>query len=109
MWFIFPQLEGLGTSATTMRYSIKSREEAVAYLAHPLLGPRLLECCRTVLGIDGRTANDIFGWPDDRKLQSCATLFARTSDELVFQALLDKYFDGRLDHATVELLQGLQR
>jgi uncharacterized protein (DUF1810 family) len=76
MWFIFPQLDGLAFSSTSKRYSIKSVEEAKAYLAHPLLGPRLLECAEAVLHIEGRSATEIFGSPDDLKLQSCATLFA---------------------------------
>ena len=75
MWFIFPQIEGLGRSATARQYSIKSAEEARAYLAHPVLGARLLECTEAVLAVDGRSASDVFGYPDTMKLRSCMTLF----------------------------------
>ena len=91
MWFIFPQFEGLGSSAQSVFFSIKSIAEAKAYLAHPLLGPRLIECAGAVLAIDGRSAIDIFGSPDDMKLRSSATLFARASpDGSEFHRILDK-------------------
>ena len=75
MWYIFPQFEGLGQSSMSRRYSIKSVAEAEAYLRHPILGPRLIECCEAALGVEGRSAHEIFGSPDDMKLRSCATLF----------------------------------
>src|SRR5436309_9839639 len=79
MWYIFPQYDGLGSSATSRRYAIKSVAEAEAYLRHPVLGPRLVQCAEAVLGVEGRSASAIFGSPDDMKLRSCATLFARVS------------------------------
>ena len=104
MWYIFPQLDGLAFSATSKHYSIKSIEEAKAYLDHPLLGPRLLECAEAVLHIEGRAAREIFGSPDDMKLRSCATLFACVSSELsVFSQLINKYFDGKPDDRTLQL------
>jgi uncharacterized protein (DUF1810 family) len=105
MWYIFPQFEGLGYSSMSRRYSIKSLEEAQAYLRHPILGPRLLECCEAVVAIDGRTASEIFGSPDDMKLRSCATLFAQVSPAgSVFERLLGKYFHGQRDEQTVRLV-----
>jgi uncharacterized protein (DUF1810 family) len=105
MWYIFPQFEGLGFSATSRRYSIKSIAEAEAYLSHPVLGPRLRECAEAALRVQGRTALAIFGSPDDMKLQSCATLFARVSPlGSVFDQLLDKYFRGDRDAKTLRLL-----
>jgi len=105
MWFIFPQFEGLGSSAQSVFFSIKSIAEAKAYLAHPLLGPRLIECAGAVLAIDGRSAIDIFGSPDDMKLRSSATLFARASpDGSEFHRILDKYFGGRADDKTLRLV-----
>ena len=76
MWYVFPQLHGLGSSPTSRRYAIKSAAEAEAYLRHPVLGPRLVECCEAAVGVEGRSANEVFGSPDDLKLRSCATLFA---------------------------------
>jgi uncharacterized protein (DUF1810 family) len=105
MWFVFPQLAGLGRSATAERYAIASLAEAEAYLKHAVLGPRLIECATAVLDVEGRTAHEIFGSPDDLKLRSCATLFALVSaPESVFSRLLAKYFDGREDEQTVRLL-----
>jgi uncharacterized protein (DUF1810 family) len=104
MWYVFPQIEGLGNSALAHEFSIKSESEARAYLDHPVLGPRLLECATTVLGIVGRSAHDVFGSPDDMKLRSCATLFARVSSDPVFQLILDKYFVGKSDERTLRLL-----
>jgi uncharacterized protein (DUF1810 family) len=105
MWYIFPQLEGLGFSPTSRRYSIKSIAEAEAYLRHPILGPRLVECCEATLRVEGRSAFDIFGSPDDMKLRSCATLFALVSPAgSVFHRLLDKYFQGNRDVQTLRLL-----
>jgi len=105
IWFVFPQLRGLGHSATARRYGISSLDEARAYLAHPTLGPRLRECARLVSQIDGRSAGDIFGSPDDLKVRSSMTLFARaTDDNADFRAVLDKLYDGIEDALTVERL-----
>jgi uncharacterized protein (DUF1810 family) len=105
MWYIFPQYDGLGASAMSKRYAIKSLTEAEAYLAHPVLGPRLLECAEAVLAIKGKTASQVFGVPDDMKLRSCATLFACVSaDGSVFERLLAKYFRGERDDKTVGLV-----
>jgi len=105
MWFVFPQIAGLGTSATSRKYAISSLDEARAYLTHPLLGPRLLETARAALAVEGRSAEQILGSIDARKLHSSATLFLRAaSDEPVFQGILDKYFDGLPDAATDQLL-----
>jgi uncharacterized protein (DUF1810 family) len=93
MWYIFPQLDGLAFSATSKRYAIKSVEEAQAYLAHPILGPRLRQCVEAVLRIEGYSATAIFGSPDDLKLRSCATLFALVSPPgSVFHRLLNTYY-----------------
>jgi uncharacterized protein (DUF1810 family) len=105
MWFIFPQHDGLGSSAMAKRYAIRSLEEAEAYLHHPVLGPRLLECAQAVLAVDGRSAFEVFGSPDDMKLRSSATLFACASPAgSVFERLLDKYFRGERDERTAQLL-----
>lgn len=105
MWYIFPQLDGLAFSATSRRYSIKSADEARAYLEHPLLGPRLLACAEAVLRVEGCTATEIFGSPDDLKLRSSATLFASVSSPgSVFDRLLEKYYHGERDDKTLRLL-----
>jgi uncharacterized protein (DUF1810 family) len=105
MWYVFPQIEGLGFSSMSRRYSIKSVAEARAYLDHPLLGPRLVECSEAAMGVEGRSASEIFGSPDDMKLKSCATLFASvTPPDSVFARLLDKYFKGERDGKTLQLL-----
>jgi uncharacterized protein (DUF1810 family) len=105
MWYIFPQYEGLGFSATSRKYAIKNIAEAKAYLGHAVLGPRLIECAEAVLRIEGRTAHEIFSSPDDMKLRSCATLFACISPAgSVFDQLLDKYFHGARDEKTLRLL-----
>lgn len=105
MWYIFPQLEGLGSSPTARRYSIRSLEEARAYLGHPVLGPRLKGCTEAVLAVAGRSAWAIFGSPDDFKLRSSATLFSLVSPPgSVFHRLLDKYFAGEPDRKTLALL-----
>jgi uncharacterized protein (DUF1810 family) len=105
MWFVFPQIAGLGLSAMAQRYAIRDLGEARAYLAHPTLGPRLVTCAEAVLGVHGRTAHEIFGSPDDMKLRSCATLFAQVSPEgSVFHQVLDRYFDGRPDSRTLTLI-----
>lgn len=106
MWFIFPQLAGLGSSAMAQRYAIANLDEATAYLAHPVLGPRLLECARATLAIPQKSAYEIFGTPDDLKLRSSATLFSRISEEdSVFHQLIRRYFDDKPDSRTLELLQ----
>ena len=104
MWYIFPQIEGLGNSPMSRRYSIKSAGEARAYLDHPILGPRLRECGSVVNGIAGRSAHDIFGSPDDMKLRSSMTLFARVSGDDVFEQVLGQYFNGQHDSETLRLL-----
>ncbi len=105
MWYVFPQFDGLGFSSTSRRYSIKSVEEARAYLGHPVLGQRLTECVEAALGVEGKSAYEIFGSPDDMKLKSCATLFARVSPAgSVFERLLDKFFQGERDPGTLRLL-----
>ena len=106
MWFIFPQFAGLGFSPTSQHFAINSIAEARAYLAHPVLGSRLVECAEATLSVEGRTAREIFGSPDDLKLRSSATLFASVSpDGSVFHRLLEKYFDGQPDGRTLELLE----
>jgi uncharacterized protein (DUF1810 family) len=105
MWFVFPQLRGLGSSPTAVHYGISALDEALAYLDHHLLGPRLRECVGLVNQVQGRSAGEIFGWPDDLKLRSSMTLFARaTEDNQDFLALLDKYYGGVQDPETVARL-----
>ena len=105
MWYVFPQFIGLGNSPTSVHYAIKSRAEAEAYLAHPILGPRLLECAEAVVQVQNRSAHEIFGSPDDLKLRSCATLFAVASPPgSVFDRLLAKYYRGERDARTLQLL-----
>ncbi len=108
MWYIFPQFDGLGFSSTSKHYAIKSLEEARAYLDHPVLGARLRECAEALVAVEGRSATEIFGCPDDLKLRSCATLFACISPRgSVFERLLEKYYDGRRDDKTLRLLGSL--
>jgi len=105
MWYVFPQMRGLGASALSRRYAIGSLEEARAYLAHPVLGPRLVECAEAVLALKGRSTRDIFGSPDDLKLRSSATLFAAASPPgSVFQQVIDQYFGGQADGRTLALI-----
>ena len=106
MWFVFPQLRGLGHSSMAQFYGIGSLAEARAYLAHTLLGSRLLLCTRTVLAVDGRSLQAIFGSPDDAKFCSCMTLFSRAAapDERVFAQALDRYCAGQADQRTLALL-----
>ena len=105
MWFVFPQLKSLGRSATALHYGIAGIEEARAYVAHPLLGPRLLDCTRLVLDVQGCSAHDIFGSPDDLKLCSSMTLFeSAAADATLFGAVLDNYFDARRDLRTLAAL-----
>jgi uncharacterized protein (DUF1810 family) len=107
MWFVFPQLRGLGSSPMAARYGISSLDEASAYLRHDLLGPRLHECTRLVNQVQGRSIAEIFGSPDDLKLCSSMTLFARaTDDNQDFVALLDRYYGGQQDQLTVARLTG---
>ena len=105
MWFIFPQMRGLGWSRMSKEFAISSREEAEAYLEHPILGPRLRECSRLVTLVEGRSINQIFGEIDSVKFRSSMTLFASvTSDNANFMDALRKYFGGKFDHLTLELL-----
>ncbi len=106
MWFIFPQIQGLGQSSMAIRFAISSLDEAKAYLQHPVLGPRLRECSGLVAAIEGHSIDEIFGYPDDLKLHSSMTLFARAAPEdPVFQEVLQKYFHGEPDHQTLKLLK----
>jgi uncharacterized protein (DUF1810 family) len=108
MWYVFPQIAGLGFSATSRRYAIESLSEAEAYLRHEVLGPRLVACAEAALAVEGLSAQRIFGSPDDLKLRSSATLFARVSPEgSVFHRLLDEYFGGVPDEATLRILAEL--
>lgn len=105
MWFVFPQIAGLGTSPMARRYALGSLAEAQAYLRHPILGPRLVECAALVQQVEGRTIHQIFGSPDDMKFRSSMTLFAQAApDQPVFQAALEKYFAGQLDPLTLDRL-----
>ena len=105
MWFVFPQLAGLGQSPMSQRYAIASLPEAEAYLAHPVLGPRLIDAAEILRGLRGLSASDVFGGVDAMKLRSSMTLFARAGpDNAVFQQILDAYFDGVGDEMTTRLL-----
>ena len=105
MWFVFPQIKGLGSGAMARRFAISSRAEAEAYLDHPLLGPRLRECTRLVVAVQGRTIDAILGYPDDLKFRSSMTLFASVApDENDFVEALDKFYGGAMDRATLERL-----
>lgn len=104
IWFIFPQLRGLGRSPAAQRYGITSLAEAGAYLRHPVLGSRLRECATLLLAHQGRSATSILGYPDDLKVRSSMTLFARAGDDAVYRAVLDAFYDGREDPATRQLL-----
>lgn len=105
MWFVFPQIAGLGHSPMAQRYAISSLREAQAYLSHPILGLRLRECAQLVTRVEGRSARDILGPPDDMKFRSCLTLFAHaTEDNQIFRDALQKYFGGEEDPLTVAML-----
>lgn len=105
MWFIFPQLKGLGHSEAAVHFAIHSRQEAEAYLQHSILGPRLKTCTQLVDGVENRSIEQIFGYPDDLKFHSSMTLFATvTADNQIFRESLDKYFDGQLDPLTADRL-----
>lgn len=107
MWFVFPQIAGLGRSAMAQRYAIANREEALAYLQHPLLGPRLEECAHALLQHTDRTARQMLGAPDDLKLRSSMTLFATVAPErIVFQQVLDAFYAGEADRETLIRLRG---
>ena len=107
MWYVFPQVDGLGSSGMARRYAIKSLAEARAYLDHPVLGPRLVEIAGAALGVEGRSATEVFGTPDDMKLKSSATLFALVAPpDSAFARLLDRYFGGERDGRTVERVEG---
>lgn len=105
MWFIFPQIKGLGSSHMAKKFAISSQEEAEAYLKHPILGPRLRECTRLVNLVEGRASDEIFGYTDSLKFRSSMTLFAHaTSDDVIFKYALQKYFAGAFDRLTLEQL-----
>ena len=104
MWYIFPQIDGLGRSSTAQFYAISDLQEAKEYYAHPILGPRLVEISEALLKLDGDNATAVMGYPDDLKLKSSMTLFAIASGNPVFSKVLDKYFDGRQDRQTVKIL-----
>ncbi|MGV1086364.1 MAG: DUF1810 domain-containing protein [Mycobacterium sp.] len=108
IWFIFPQLRGLGRSTTSEQFGIISLDEARAYLEHPVLGPRLRECSRLLTAVADRSIQTIVGWPDCLKVHSCMTLFSTASgsaaDNSDFQAVLDKYYEGQPDEATLQML-----
>jgi uncharacterized protein (DUF1810 family) len=107
MWYIFPQIAGLGSSSTAKHYAIASIDEARAYLNDPILGPRLIECTEAILSIDGKSAAEIFGSPDDLKLRSCATLFAYVSQPgSPFEQIIDKFYDDERDEKTIRLISG---
>ena len=105
MWFIFPQLKGLGRSATSSYYGIHGLLEAEEYLSHPLLGNRLREISQALLGLETNDAHSIFGSPDNWKLRSCMTLFDKVSPNDVFKDVLNKFFEGKVDYKTLKLLQ----
>jgi uncharacterized protein (DUF1810 family) len=110
MWFIFPQIEGLGQSSTAKYYSIKSIDETKQYLAHPILGKRLLECSSILLNINGKTVEEILGYPDNLKLKSCITLFKFVYPEnKIFTDVLNKYFADEEDYRTISILQKMKR
>ena len=102
MWFIFPQIRGLGRSPMAERFAIGSMEEARAYLGHAVLGGRLQECTELVNAVEGKTAAEIFGFPDDMKFCSSMTLFAKAGEEPVFRRAIEKYFGGEMDSGTLE-------
>lgn len=105
MWFVFPQMNGLGISSMARRYAINSKDEAEAFLRHHVLGPRLFECCHALLSVEGKSAREILGAPDDVKLRSAMTLFAAVSKSgSVFEQVLDRFFDGMPDQRTLEIL-----
>jgi uncharacterized protein (DUF1810 family) len=105
MWFIFPQIKGLGSSSMANKFAISGLSEAKAYLDHPILGPRLVQCTQLVNGVENRSIDDIFGYPDNLKFRSSMTLFHRAApEEHAFRIAIDKYFNGEFDSATDDLL-----
>lgn len=109
IWYIFPQVAGLGRSPMAQKYAIQSREEAVAYLNHPVLGARLKQCCEALLKHVGKKVQDIMGFPDDLKLRSSMTLFAMISDgESIFHKVLNTFYSGQMDERTIEFLNAPQ-
>ena len=108
MWYIFPQFDGLAQSTTSKHYAIKSREEAIAYLNHPVLGTRLKECTDLILLIEGKTVSEIFGYPDDLKLFSSMTLFSEVANDSIFADVLDQYFQSDRDQKTLQLIKKLE-
>jgi uncharacterized protein (DUF1810 family) len=108
MWFIFPQIAGLGFSAMAQRYAIGSRAEAIAYLDHPVLGPRLIECTRLVLDVTGKSIHSILGSPDDIKFRSSMTLFDAVCDNPIFNDAIGKYYSGKKDEATLTTLKRME-
>ena len=108
MWYVFPQIQGLGYSSTAQYYAIRDLDEAKAYLQHPVLRERLLEISNALLGLDSHNASEVFGWPDDMKLRSSMTLFAEAEPECeVFQKVLDQSFHGEKDGNTLSILASL--
>lgn len=105
MWYIFPQLKGLGSSPTSVYYAIQNQQEAKAYFAHPVLGQRLKEICEALLELSSCNAGEIFGFPDNRKLKSSMTLFYLASGDEIFKRVLDKFFNGEFDPLTVSKLR----
>ena len=108
MWFVFPQLAGLGFSAMAQRFAIESRGEAIAYLAHDVLGPRLIECTRLVMEESARTIDDILGSPDDMKFRSSMTLFDAVSKQKIFAQAIDAFYPAGKDPATIDILRTLK-
>lgn len=110
MWYVFPQIDGLGQTSMSKRYSIKSLDEAREYLQHPVLGARLKECVEAILGINNRSASEIFGFPDVLKLKSSMTLFEQAAEnDSVFSSVLEKYYQGERDQRTLELLNQMSK
>ena len=107
MWYIFPQIKGLGYSSTAQYYAIQDKQEAENYLKHPILSKRLMEISEELLKLDSNNASEVFGYPDDMKLKSSMTLFHCVSGNKLFQKVLEKFFDGVLDEKTVVILEEL--
>lgn len=105
MWYIFPQIKGLGYSSTAMYYALSSLDEATEYLNHPVLGHRMVECCQILLGLENKTAVDIFGGIDTMKLKSSMTLFSLATDNPVFNQVLNMYYNGEKDNATLRIIE----
>ena len=106
MWYIFPQIQGLGFSQTSKHYAITNKKEAISYLKHPVLGTRLIEICHALLQLSEKNATNIFGYPDELKLKSSMTLFASLPDaDPVFQAVLNKFFSREKDEKTLQILE----